>query len=50
MMDFLTADAWIIERKAKWANKVHHCLELQWPWLYPGFLAYTYWGKKNGCK
>ncbi|MGW2964980.1 DNRLRE domain-containing protein [Streptomyces sp. NPDC001220] len=49
-LDFFTLDAVVIERKAKWANKVHHCLELRWPWAYPGLIPYTYWGKKNGCK
>ncbi|MHC3473272.1 DNRLRE domain-containing protein [Streptomyces sp. 7R007] len=49
-LNFLSIDAYFIEKKAKWAQKVHHCLELQWWWLYPGFVPYTYWGKANGCK
>ncbi|MEV6736237.1 DNRLRE domain-containing protein [Streptomyces sp. NPDC051104] len=48
--DWLLIDIAVIERRAKWAIKVHHCLELHWPWAYPGFIPYTYWGKKNGCK
>ncbi|MGW2282473.1 DNRLRE domain-containing protein [Streptomyces sp. NPDC001770] len=49
-LNYLSIDAYFIEKKAKWAQKVHHCLELQWWWLYPGFIPYTYWGKANGCK
>lgn len=50
VLNFLSLDSYFIERKAKWAQKVGHCLELQWWWLYPGFIPYTYWGKANGCK
>ncbi|MGW2618912.1 DNRLRE domain-containing protein [Streptomyces sp. NPDC001500] len=49
-LNFLSIDAYFIEKKAKWAQKVGHCLELQWWWLYPGFVPYTYWGKSHGCR
>ncbi|WP_306457902.1 DNRLRE domain-containing protein [Streptomyces sp. SA15] len=49
-LNFLSIDTYFIEKKAKWAQKVGHCLELQWWWLYPGFVPYTYWGRANGCR
>ncbi|MFB7336883.1 DNRLRE domain-containing protein [Streptomyces adustus] len=50
VLNYLSIDAYFIEKKAKWAQKVGHCLQLEWWWLYPGFVPYTYWGKANGCK